>query len=102
MLAVIATIILAVAIPNLIRVRPTSAADPCVNNLRQIDVMKEEWALEKGKTTSDVPTLDDLRPYLRPEWSNSLPPCPEGGIYTIGRVGKKPTCSIGGSRHSLP
>ena len=76
----------------------TSALDQqnaCINNLRQIDGAKNEWALEKNKKATDVPTKEDLLPYLR-----SWPVCPQGGTYTIGAVGDKPTCSIPG--HELP
>lgn len=80
----------------------TKAGNPCVNNLRIIEECKTQWALEKNKTTNDTPNWDDIRPYFPDRWSNSIPVCPEGGTYTIGRVGEPPTCSIGGSRHSLP
>ena len=62
----------------------------CVNYLWEIDAGKREWALEQHKTTNDTPTWEDLRPYLK----NSPYTCPNGGIYTIGRVGEMPTCSI--------
>ena len=51
--------------------------------------------VEKGKRATDVPTKQDLLPYLR-KW----PVCPQGGTYIIGPVGEKPTCSIPG--HELP
>jgi general secretion pathway protein G len=101
-IAAIIIIVLAIAIPNFIRARSTSAANPCVNNLRIFQAAKEQWALERGKTTNDVPTWDDVRPYLPDRWSNSIPVCPYGGTYTLGRVGVPPTCSIGGPKNSLP
>jgi hypothetical protein len=85
----------AIAIPNFVKARTVSQENACINNLRQIDAAKQEWALEKGKKTGDVPDKEDLLPYLR-----SWPVCPSGGIYTIGAVGEKPTCSIPG--HQLP
>jgi hypothetical protein len=95
LLSVFVLIILAVAVVNFIAARQTSATDACVNNLRVIDAAKQQWALEHGKT------WDDVRPYLGRFPSNSIPVCPEGGTYTLGRVGSPPTCSIGGPRHSL-
>jgi len=85
----------AIAIPNFVKARATSQENACINNLRQIDGAKNEWALENNKKATDVPTKADLLPYLR-----SWPVCPQGGTYTIGAVGDKPTCSIPG--HELP
>jgi hypothetical protein len=94
---------------NSARFRATFQASdaPCVNRLMQIDSAKQEWALEHGKTASDVPTWADLYPYLASNFTNTWftngqPVCPEGGIYNIERVGVHPTCSIGGPRHSYP
>jgi general secretion pathway protein G len=85
----------AIAIPNFVKARQVSQENACINNLRQIDGAKQQWALEHNKTAKDVPTKSDLLPYLR-RW----PACPAGGEYTIGAVGEKPTCSIPG--HGLP
>ena len=72
----------------------------CINNLRQIDAAKNEWALEKRKTTGTPVTEDDIKPYIKLDANGNLPQCPAGGKYTIGNVGEKPTCSIPG--HELP
>lgn len=99
---VVAVAILAVAIPLFFPARVITTSYPCVNNLRIIEESKEQWALDKYKTTNDVPSWDDLRPYFPNGWTNGRPVCPEGGTYTLGRVGVPPTCSIGGPGHSLP
>jgi len=104
-LAAIAAVVLAVGIPNFIRARSSSSAHPCVNNLRIFDSAKQQWMLERGKTTNDVPTWEDVRPFLPDRWSNSIPVCPDGGTYTLGRVGEPPTCSLGDrdpGHHKLP
>ena len=73
----------------------------CVDNLRRIETLKRDWALDEVKSSNSVPTWSDLRPF--PEsWSNSIPVCPANGRYNINRVGTPPTCSIGGDGHSLP
>ena len=69
----------------------------CIANLRLIYAAKQAWALDKNKTDSDVPTEQDLLPYLK---GGVFPVCPAGGIYTIGAVSVPPTCSIPG--HVLP
>jgi len=65
----------------------------CINNLRQIDAAKQQWALENNKPATAVPAEQDLLPYLV---GNVFPVCPSGGIYTINAVGVPPTCSIPG------
>ena len=39
----------AIAIPNFVRARTTSQMNACINNLRQIDGAKQQWALETNK-----------------------------------------------------
>ena len=68
----------------------------CINQLRQMDGAKQQWALENRKSAADTPTDKDIAPYLR----NGIPKCPAGGIYTINTVAVAPTCSIRG--HALP
>jgi hypothetical protein len=68
----------------------------CINNLRQIDAAKQQWALEKNQTIAAVPVAEDLLPYLK---DGVFPSCPAGGLYSINAVGEVPTCSIAG--HAL-
>jgi hypothetical protein len=85
----------AIAVPNFVKARETSQRNACINNLRQLDAAKQEWALENNKTNGDTPTRQDLLPYLR-RW----PVCPAGGTYSINPIGEPPTCSVPG--HKLP
>lgn len=84
-----------IAVPNFIKARGASQRNACINNLRQIEAAKGEWALENNKTNGDMPTKQDLMFYLR-RW----PVCPAGGTYSINPVGTSPTCSVPG--HKLP
>ncbi len=68
-------------------------ANTCINQLRQIDAAKVQWALDKSKTTADVPSITDLLPYLKDQ---TFPVCPDGGNYSINSAGELPTCSISG------
>jgi hypothetical protein len=88
---------MAIAIPNFVKARETAQTNACINNLRQIDAAKQEWALENGKKGDAVPTESDLTPYFK---NHQMPHCVAGGIYTIGAVTNPPTCSIPG--HKLP
>jgi regulatory protein YycI of two-component signal transduction system YycFG len=71
----------------------------CINNLRQIDAAKQQWALEKNKTADAIPTEQDLLPYFK---DGIFPACPSGGTYAINAVGEMPTCSIPGHVLSQP
>ena len=73
------------------------AASACVNQLRQLEGAKQQWALENKKTEDAIPTEHDITPYLA---GNVLPACPSGGKYIIGVVKVAPTCSI--VNHVLP
>lgn len=86
----------AIAIPNFVKARTTSQQNACINNLRQLDAAKNQWALEKGKKTGDVCTEEDIKPYIKLTKAGQIAPCPQGGHYTIGPVGEDPTCSIPG------
>ena len=92
---VVFLIVGAVVLPSFIRARSTPAMNACVNNLRQLDGAKQQWVIENHKTTSNVPTWEDLLPYLRQK-----PFCPQGGTYILGPVGESPRCSFGGT-HTL-
>ena len=54
----------AIAIPNFVRARLTSQTNVCVNNLREIDYAKQQWALEFGQAGGVTPALADIQPYL--------------------------------------
>ena len=41
-----------------------SRRNACINNLRQIDAAKNEFALEKGKKNGDPVTATDIAPYI--------------------------------------
>lgn len=72
----------------------------CINNLRQIDAAKQQWALEKNKTADAIPTVQDIAPYIKLDANGNIPGCPSGGTYSINAVGELPSCSIAG--HVLP
>ena len=86
---------IAYAVDHYRKARQPSSIDPCIANLKMIAEATHTWAIEHHKTTNDIPTWPDLIPvYL-----GSLPTCHQGGIYTLVRVMRKPTCAVPG--HSL-
>jgi hypothetical protein len=99
---IVPVLVALIALPAFVRARTTSATNACVNNLRQIDAAKQQWALENDATTNNPPTWNDIRPYLGRGLEGEVPRCPQGGTYIIGRLDEKPRCSIGEPSHSLP
>ena len=86
----------AIAIPNFVKARTTAQKNACINNLRQIDGAKEQWALEKKQAPGapiDQTQVDD---YIK----GGTPKCPAGGAYVYGAVDSNPTCNI--ALHVLP
>jgi hypothetical protein len=86
--------VLSIIIPGFIAASRVRSSNACVNNLRQIDAAKQQWALENGKANGVV-TESDLKPYIKLDSNGNLPKCPHGGTYTIGRLGEDPKCSVG-------
>src|SRR5260221_13313776 len=66
----------AIAIPNFVKARKSSQTNACLNNLRQIDGAKQQWAMEKGKGNADTPAPADVQPYLGRGDAGSL-----GSVY---------------------
>src|SRR6266702_3867837 len=75
----------AIAIPNFVVDPETGPKNFCINNLRLLDGIKQQWALENQKTNSDVPTWADLKGYFNRD-PHFPPKCPSGGTYTLGPV----------------
>jgi hypothetical protein len=91
-----------------LKVPPTSyAKGACLNNLCFIDVAKQQWGLAHTNNANRNSALSpqDLFPYLPyanpSDGLREVFTCPDGGVYTIGRVGEKPRCSLGGPDHTL-
>jgi len=91
----------ALAVPNFLRARTKAQRSACIENMRQIEAGKQQWAMENKKTETDTPTSDDVKRYAKSEqWPN----CPSGGTYTIGAMNTVPTCSMSAEPelHALP
>jgi prepilin-type N-terminal cleavage/methylation domain-containing protein len=90
----------AIAIPSFVKARATSQQNACINNLRQIDSAKEQWALAEKKTNDDAIDTTGADEYIK---GDTTPSCPAGGTYTYGVVGTNPACDLAVSDgHILP
>ena len=84
----------AIAEQQILQLRQNQAAvNTCINNLRQIDAAKQQWALERQKTPDAVPQPQEISQYFP---NGQFPQCPAGGRYTLNAVSNAPTCSIAG------
>jgi prepilin-type N-terminal cleavage/methylation domain-containing protein len=53
-----------IAIPSFLEAKKNGQRNVCINNLRQIDGAKQQWALEELRASSAIPTLTDIAPYV--------------------------------------
>jgi len=97
----------AIAIPNFIRARTTSQQNACINNLRQIDGAKQQWALELKVNATASPQDSDIQPFLGRGGNGTLPSCPSDSTssfdtsYNIQTLSLAPTCNINSTNHVL-
>ena len=85
----------AIAIPSFVKARTTSQQNACINNLRQLDSAKEQWAMAQAKRDGDSPDEPGVLDYIR---GAAMPTCPAGGTYRLNPIGAAPTCSKPGHR----
>src|SRR5579859_2943881 len=52
-----------IAVPNFVMARTVSQSDACINNLRQIDAAKQQWALEFNQPPTAMPAQGSVSPY---------------------------------------
>jgi Mg-chelatase subunit ChlD/type II secretory pathway pseudopilin PulG len=88
----IVAILAAMLLPALSKAKSKSQRVAVMSNLRQLDAAKQQWAMENGKSSSDAPTFDDLKPYFKGEM-----PSVGGEKYVLGKVGEPPSAEIAAS-----
>ena len=97
----------AIAIPNFVRARTTAQQNACINNLRQLDGAKQQWALEQKANATASPGATDVQPYLGRGSGGSLPTCPSDSSktfatsYTLNDLQTAPNCLILSTSHQL-
>jgi prepilin-type N-terminal cleavage/methylation domain-containing protein len=85
----------AIAIPSFMKARTTSQKNACINNLRQIEAAKEQWALETKQAQGNDIVTTAVDAYMK-----TAPSCPAGGTYNYNVIGTNATCTT--SLHVLP
>ena len=87
------------AFPAFMKARSTSQRTRCIDNLRQIDGAKDQWAVENYANNGDevVGGETAIAPFFKRGW----PTCPGGGGYTLNPVGEDPICSLNSMGHTI-
>ena len=97
----------AIAIPNFVRARTTSQTNACINNLRQLDGAKQQWALEYAMPATARPGINEIQPYLGRGSNGSMPVCPADSqqsystSYRANNLLTPPICLISSTNHVL-
>jgi prepilin-type N-terminal cleavage/methylation domain-containing protein len=84
----------AIAIPSFVKARTQAQTTACINNLRQIDGAKQQWAMEAHASTGAV-TVSEVNAYIK----DGTPTCPASGTYAYNNLAVDPTCTVSG--HAL-
>ena len=95
----------AIAIPSFLKARETAQKNACINNLRQIDSAKNQWAIETGQQSAAVPVWDDIDDYVKDGTRRCY--CPADptksntNSYTINPLTNNPVCKKVAATHIL-
>ncbi len=82
----------AIAIPSFVKARTSSQETGCINNLRQIDSAKEQWAMANNKAENAAVGDTEVTEIVL--YMKAAPECPAGGTYTYGAMSTDPGCDV--------
>lgn len=94
LMVVMVPMYVAIAIPSLAKARDAAQLHACIANMRQIQIAKEQAALEHDFHKGDSIPKEQVSKYLSSGFEGLT--CPKGGHYTINPVGEDPECSVHG------
>ena len=87
-----------IAIPNFVRARLKAQQTTCIQNLKQIDGAKQQWALESKAKPDSTPNLQNIQIYMGRGTASTAPVCPADpgnsfeSSYDVGKLDVPPTC----------
>ena len=86
------SILSSIAIPSFTNARNKAIENSCKNNLRMIELAREQYALDNAnKTATDLTQLVSYFP------KDKTPACKQGGVYALpATLQEQPSCSIHG------
>ena len=95
-----------IAIANFSRATSDARRSACINNLRQIDSAKSQWAVENREADDTVPTTEDLDPYMKGGVAKVYCPIDPTKIfnnsYNINDLDTNATCRLDPTKHVVP
>lgn len=89
----------AIAIPSFMKSRTTSQQNACINNLRQIESAKEQWAMAHNASDGETAIESEIVEYIK---GGAIPECPGGGEVSVNAVGTSAACDNSTTSHVLP
>lgn len=88
-------ILLNIATPGFIHARDSSWQKACCANLHNIELAKEQFAIDNNSAGTYTPVWSDLSPYLESGYTEPL--CPAtGAVYDFNEIDTEPVCTYGG------
>jgi hypothetical protein len=83
-----------ILIPRFFRAKIPRYRNTCMHNLCVIDGAKEQLVLQRSAKRGDTVKTNDIWAYFSDQ--SEILKCPNGGSYSIGRIGENPICSLHG------
>jgi general secretion pathway protein G len=87
-------LLVSMAFPAFMKSRNQARKQACIENISQIESAKQQWGIEVGKKSGDVPQQSDLIGTDR--YIKIMPKCPGGGTYDFKPIGTTATCTEAG------
>ena len=88
----------AIAIPSFVKARRNSQTNACINNLRQIDGAKQQWAIETNQVETATPNWTGCQPYIKGGLAKCICPADQAQAhstsYNVLAVNTDPTCIL--------
>lgn len=96
----------AIAIPSFLKARESARRTACINNLRNIDAAKDQYALEFGGTETWTPSYSNCAIYIKDTNKCFCPAAMDTArsfepSYSISMLQSNPTCKIDASDDSI-
>jgi hypothetical protein len=92
LMVVMIPLMAAIAFPAIAKAKERAERAGCVNNMRQIELAKEQWALQENRADRSGVDTNGVNQFI----GGATPICPAGGTYEYSPVGVDPTCSVHG------
>jgi prepilin-type N-terminal cleavage/methylation domain-containing protein len=96
--ALIIGMLVTIAVPNFVRARENARAKTCAQNLRVIEVAKDQYLMDNNLPRAALIGIVDIAGTS--SYIKIMPVCPSSGTYDVGRGDQEAICSIG-VPHSL-